>query len=553
LNNSAVSWYNFKAMQKKIGIIGLGYVGGSVHYWFEHEFGGKTELFSYDKYKNIGSVKEINKAEIIFICVPTPFYEDGSGYDDSIIIESLEVLNGSKIVIIKSTVLPGSTEMFQKKFSHHKILFNPEFLVAKTAVRDFLKPSRQIIGYTNESKKYAQDVLDILPFAPFVRVIPATEAEMVKYFCNAFLSTKVIFANQIYDLCDKLNINYDAVKEAAAADSRIGASHLNIFDDGYRGYGGACFPKDMKSIIGFAEKIGVDLGLFKKVDEMNDNLTKPATKPSVSVIITTFNKPTYLKEAVVSALRQDFDNFEIIVIDDCSDGKETKEAVASFSDKRIKYIRNKENFGGAISLNIGLNAAKGKYIAVLDDDDAWIAKEKLSQQVKFLESNSDYVLVGTGTVVVDYSTDKEIVKSKAPYDDASIRKNFLLSNPIAHSSVLYRHDAVLKAGGYDKTLARGKDYDLLLKLGLLGKLAILPDYFVKYRESSLNKKNILATRAKDAGLEVKIVWCNRKNYPHAIRGLARVICRYVVFSLLRPFHRIIKPLYGIKRARTVRS
>ena len=241
-----------KRGKHKIGVIGLGFVGGSVHYWFEHELGNKVELLSYDKYKNIGSLKEINKADIVFICVPTPFYKDAGGYDDSAIIEALGILEGSKIVVIKSTILPGSTEGFQKRFPQHKILFNPEFLVAKTAVQDFIKPNRQIIGYTKESKNYSQQILDVLPPALFVRIMPATEAEMVKYFGNTFLAIKVIFANQIYDLCEKLNINYDVVKESAATDSRISTSHLDIFFDGYRGYSGACFPKDMKSLIGLA-------------------------------------------------------------------------------------------------------------------------------------------------------------------------------------------------------------------------------------------------------------------------------------------------------------
>ena len=527
----------------KVGIIGLGFVGGSVHYWFEHELGNKVELLSYDKHKNIGSVKEINKADIIFICVPTPFYEDAGGYDDSAIVESLNVLSSPKIVVIKSTILPGSTEKYQKNFPKHKILFNPEFLVAKTAVQDFLKPTRQIIGYTNESKNCSQLILDILPPAPFVRTMPATEAEMVKYFGNTFLPIKVIFANQIYDMCEKLGIDYNAVKEAAAVDPRIGPSHLDIFFDGYRGYGGACFPKDMKAFIGLAKKIGVELDLLEKANEINNKLTKQKTGLIVSVVITTFNRPKYLKEAIASALEQDFKDLEVVVVDDCSPGIETKRVIDSFNDKRIKYIRNEKNLGGNFSLNVGLSAATGKYIAILDDDDVWISKEKLSQQTKFLEENSDYVLVGTNMVVTDYDTNKEIIKSEAPYDDASIRKNILLSNPIAHSSVLYRRDAVMRVGGYDKKLPRAKDYDVLLKLGMLGKMAVLPEYSIRYRESSFKQRNILVMKAKGSKFKIKVIWRNRNNYPHAVKALIREFYRYTVFSILKPFYKIVSPLY----------
>lgn len=530
--------------KNKISVIGLGFVGGAVHYWFEHKLNNRVELFSYDKHKNIGTVKEVNKADIVFVCVPTPFYEDAGGYDDSAIIESLNVLSSSKIVVIKSTILPGSTEKFQKLFPIHKILFNPEFLVAKTAVEDFINPKRQILGYTNQSKNYTQEILNILPSAPLIRVMHATEAEMVKYFGNAFLATKVVFANQIYDICEKLGIDYNVVKEATGSDPRINLSHLDVSQDGYRGYGGACFPKDTKAIIGLARELNADFTLLEKVDEINKRLMKITPKPLASVIITTFNRPALLKEAITSVLQQDFNNFELIIIDDYSPGSETQKAVEGFNDKRIRYIKNQTNSGSTASLNNGLNAATGKYVAILDDDDVWISKEKLSQQVKFLEENPDYVLVGTNAVVVDYDSGKEIVRSKASYDNETIRQNFLLSNTITHSSILCRRSATSKAGGYDKTLARAKDYDLLLKLGKIGKLAVLSDYFVKYRESSWNQKNILETKARDTKFKIKVIWRYRKDYPYAVKALTREIYRYTLFILLRPFYKIIRKIRG---------
>ena len=254
----------------KIGIIGIGYVGGAVKKWFEKE---KYPLFLYDKYKKIGSIQEVNKADVIFICVPTP-YNKRRGYDDSAVWQSLAILTGNKMVVIKSTILPGSTNKMQEKYPQHKIVFNPEFLVAKTAVHDFLNPKRQIIGFTPKSKNIARKILNILPKAPYQKIIPSSEAEMVKYFGNTFLSTKVIFANQIYDLCQKLGINYDTVKTVASHDPRIGSSHLNIFNDGYRGYGGACFPKDMKALLQLARSKKVSLKLLTTVNSINEKLIK---------------------------------------------------------------------------------------------------------------------------------------------------------------------------------------------------------------------------------------------------------------------------------------
>ncbi len=265
-------------MKEKIGIIGFGYVGGAVHYWFERYCSDRVKLFYYDKYRNNGSLSSVNQADIIFICVPTPYYEDGGGYDDSEVRESLSIIGGSKTIVIKSTVLPGSTEKFQKQFPQHKILFNPEFLTAKNAVQDFLNPNRQIVGYTEKSRHLAEQILEILPNAPFPRIMKATEAEIVKYFGNTFLATKVTFANQIYDLCEKLGIDYNVVRESAGADPRINPSHLDIFQDGYRGYSGVCLPKDTKAFIDFAQRNGVDLELIKKVDEINSALLKKQSK-----------------------------------------------------------------------------------------------------------------------------------------------------------------------------------------------------------------------------------------------------------------------------------
>lgn len=259
---------------ESIGIAGIGYVGGAVKNWFQKQ---RYPLFLYDKYKKIGSIEEVNQADIIFVCVPTPYHKRG-GYDDSAVLESLKNISGSKIVVIKSTVLPRTTEKFQKKFPQHKILFNPEFLVAKTAKRDFLKPKRQVVGFTRKSKGVAKKVMAILPKASYQRIIPATEAEMVKYFGNSFLASKVVFANQIYDLCRKLKINYEVVKEVVSHDPRIGLSHLEIFHDGYRGYSGGCFLKDVKSLLQLTKKKKVDLKLLETVDKINEKLINNSFK-----------------------------------------------------------------------------------------------------------------------------------------------------------------------------------------------------------------------------------------------------------------------------------
>jgi UDPglucose 6-dehydrogenase len=254
----------------KVGIVGTGMVGGAVQKYFEKKEG--IELFLYDKGKNQGSKEDVNKAEIVFICVPTPYLKDGKGFDLSYVEETMDWLEGEKVVVIKSTVMPGTTEMLQKKYPNHKLMMNPEFLTEETADQDMMYPDRQIVGYTEKSQTVAGDVMQLLPLAPFERVLPATEAEMVKYFGNTWFSIKVSFANQMYDLCQKMDIDYDRMVEAAAADKRIGRTHLNVMHKGYRGYGGKCLVKDIRALIQLADSKGVDLKLHKTAEEINNKL-----------------------------------------------------------------------------------------------------------------------------------------------------------------------------------------------------------------------------------------------------------------------------------------
>ncbi|MFA6375901.1 MAG: hypothetical protein WCX69_00670 [Candidatus Paceibacterota bacterium] len=251
-------------MAKKIGIIGIGVVGGAV----ESVLSG---ALLYDKYKKIGSLEEINGADIIFICVNTP-YDDNNGCDISAVDDAISNIAGNKIIVIKSTVVPGTTQNMQDKYPQHSILFNPEFLRQANPIEDMKNPSEQIVGYTAKSQNCAQIIVDILPKAPFTFIVSSKEAEMAKYFSNTFLALKVIFANQIYDLCQKTGIDYEIVKKIASVNPKFSFSHFDIWFDGYRGYSGACLPKDTKSLIKFGIKSGVDMSLLETMDAINKKI-----------------------------------------------------------------------------------------------------------------------------------------------------------------------------------------------------------------------------------------------------------------------------------------
>ena len=150
---------------KKIAIMGYGMVGGALGRYFTDVKG--IEPIIYDPCK----VEDLNKADIIFVCVPTPYNEEKGGFNLSYVEDAFSKIDGEKIVVIKSTVWPGTTRQFQEKFPQHKVAFNPEFLTEATADFDTQNPDRQIVGYTEKSRTIVGDIMRILPIAPFQRYL----------------------------------------------------------------------------------------------------------------------------------------------------------------------------------------------------------------------------------------------------------------------------------------------------------------------------------------------------------------------------------------------
>lgn len=256
----------------RIAIAGTGMVGGALARYLQAQ-GISVGLF--DPPKGLSDVTVLDEADIVFIAVPTPYYLDGRGFDDSYLREAIEAIPvPGKTIVIKSTVIPGTTEAMQRDYPQHAFLFNPEFLTEAKADYDMAFPTRQIVGYTSASMERAQSVLDILPAAPYQASLPSVEAELVKYFGNAYLAMRVSFANQMYDICQAMNVNYATVRDAAAADPRIGSSHLDVTHGGYRGYGGKCLPKDVRSLIQLAKQLGIEPSVLIAAEEYNNALVQ---------------------------------------------------------------------------------------------------------------------------------------------------------------------------------------------------------------------------------------------------------------------------------------
>ena len=242
-----------------IGIIGKGFVGGALGELLSK----KHEVFYYDKFKECNNPKVLDCCDPIFICVPTPQNKTGE-VDISIVEEAVSMAPDTNLVI-KSTVPPGTTDRLAKKYNKN-ISFNPEFLRQYHANKDMENPQKLIVTNPELAEIY-KGLID----CPIIITNNKT-AEMMKYANNIMLAGQIGIANELYHICNDFGVNYDDVKECGSADPRIGNSHLGINHGGYRGYGGKCFPKDIRALIQFAEKNGMDLKIHKITERINNEL-----------------------------------------------------------------------------------------------------------------------------------------------------------------------------------------------------------------------------------------------------------------------------------------
>ena len=256
----------------KIGIIGQGYVGTALKEGFQDFY----QVETYDKYdlgksthSKISDIVELS--DVIFVCVPTPMRQDGSCYTgivEEVIREINENANG-QIVVIKSTVPPGTTDRINQEYTHSTVIFNPEFLTEANFIQDFKNQSRIILGGDRKGTNIVRQIYSrIYPNATIVKT-GAKHAEMVKYFTNCFLATKVSFANEMYNICNQLDLDYDKIVEYATYDERLGKSHWAVpGPDGDFGYGGHCLPKDLSAIVSEFDTYG----LLEAVEQVNDQV-----------------------------------------------------------------------------------------------------------------------------------------------------------------------------------------------------------------------------------------------------------------------------------------
>jgi UDPglucose 6-dehydrogenase len=223
---------------------------------------------------DVGAAVEHGK--VVFIAVGTPPGEDGSADLQHVLSVARTIgqhMNESKVVVTKSTVPVGTAEKVRAAIRSEtrtpfQICSNPEFLKEGAAIEDFMKPDRVVLGVDSEE---ARELLGEL-YAPFVRTgnpvlfMDIPSAEITKYAANAMLATRISFMNQVAELCERVGADVGMVRKGIGSDRRIGSAFLFPGP----GYGGSCFPKDVKALAHTAQALGIDLDLLRSVEAVND-------------------------------------------------------------------------------------------------------------------------------------------------------------------------------------------------------------------------------------------------------------------------------------------
>jgi UDPglucose 6-dehydrogenase len=247
-----------------IGVIGVGVVGSAIKFGFERL---GHDVFIHDvKYDT--SILDVINTEVCYICVPTPSDKDGSCNIKIVedVIDDLVKNSYNGIIAIKSTVIPGTTEKLISKYEN--LAFVPEFLRERCAISDFIQNHEVCVIGT-----HSQKIFEIIKSShgnfpkEFVMCTP-TEAEFSKYFHNVHNAMQIILANSFYEVCSKMGVNYENVKDSLKNRSNINFTYLNC-NKNFRGFGGVCLPKDTAAMDYLCKKLNLDVEFFKNILDEN--------------------------------------------------------------------------------------------------------------------------------------------------------------------------------------------------------------------------------------------------------------------------------------------
>ncbi len=270
-----------KIQDANIGIVGNGFVGSAMVSGFLLHV---NQIFIYDANpkKSTHTLSEvIEGSNIIFLCLPTPMDEKTGKIDLSIMDNVIQEINNmnfnkrEKVFVIKSTVVPGTIESYAEKYKELAFVFNPEFLTERKARLDFINTARIVLGGHDMFTSQVEDVYRIrFPHTQIIKTDFAT-AQLIKYMANCFFATKVSFMNEMKQICDTIDGNWDDAIKGFITDGRIGNSHIDVpGHDGDFGFGGKCFPKDLNAMIVKAKQVGVNPTILQAAWDKNVEVRK---------------------------------------------------------------------------------------------------------------------------------------------------------------------------------------------------------------------------------------------------------------------------------------
>lgn len=242
----------------KLGFIGQGFVGKAYADYYEKL---KFDVIRYSLDEQyIGNKNKIADCDIVFIAVPTPTTPET--FDDSLVREAVGLVGNGKTAVIRSTIIPGTTESIQAQYPDRFVFHAPEFLTARVAAEDVAAPKKSIVGIAIDSPEHrskAKEVLDLFPLASHRAVVAAKDAEMIKYMQNNFLYVKNVYMGICYKLAEKLGCDLNEIYTALLPEPMMGTYHhmAPVRDGGY-GAGGHCLPKDFEAFLRFYEEQGGD-------------------------------------------------------------------------------------------------------------------------------------------------------------------------------------------------------------------------------------------------------------------------------------------------------
>ena len=283
--------------KKTIGIIGYGFVGKAVA-----QLSDSYEVNVFDPYiEDYNGVEKQDAAylsDFVIVCVPTPTNDEGDSLDMSIVANCVKTWswynkrghqggpNLDSILVIKSTIEVGTVKWLMKSYDTERIVHNPEFLTQRRASADFRRPVEVIVG--GENFHVAQEVINmykryyVYGDEPAYYIVTSETAELVKMARNSFYALKVSYFNEIHELCESMNINYNDFRRVFTLDGDhpwVAKQHTQVpGPDGKMGFGGACLPKDSKGLVELADHFGVNMATLKGAIETNQRRRKDEVK-----------------------------------------------------------------------------------------------------------------------------------------------------------------------------------------------------------------------------------------------------------------------------------